>query len=291
MDLLRISCAHDLAYVPQYVGIASNYFAELGIDLRLRHGNGTVEDTVGAMERGEADLVLGSCVYGVRLAETGMTPVIVAQSNQQTRHVLAQRTASSADLQWVDLRGKSIVVYPGEAPTAWAAFSYGLTQAGLSLADIKPIIGYTAKDAIDEFIRGVGDLLFIDGEAALRSDLHPALLVCRQTGRLPWSVYMADRTAIGRNEPLFKRFSQGLRSIQRWLRAVDTESIAQAVAPHFTHYSPERLRQVIAFYRSLDLWAGTGDVRSDQLSRWSEGLRLGGLITADKHLTDYIDVL
>lgn len=291
VQTLTISCAHDLAYVPQYIGMARGFFAERGIAVTLRHGVGTVEDTVGAIDRGEADLLLGSCVYGVRLAETGMEPVLVAQSNQQTRHMLARRTEDSRDLSWADLRGKSIVIYPGEAPTAWAAFTYGLATAGLSLADIKPIFGFSARDAIAEFVRGVGDLLFIDGEATLRDDLFPALPVCGQTGRLPWSVYMASRRTVARKEPLLRQFADGLAASQEWLRSAETPEIAETVAPYFPQYAPERLREIVAFYRSLDLWAADSRLQMDALQRWSEALRLGGLLSPDRQLTDYLDVL
>ncbi|PSJ56851.1 ABC transporter substrate-binding protein [Pseudaminobacter soli (ex Li et al. 2025)] len=291
MDILKVSCAHDVAYVPQYAGLATGRFAQQSLDLSFYKSNGTVDDTVGAINRGDVDLLLGSCVYGLRLAETGMDPVIVAQSNQQTRHVVAQRTGSAEGLRWSDLRGKIIVVYPGEAPTAWAAFTYALSQAGLSLGDVKLIFGYTAQDAIEEFVRGVGDVLFVDGEAALRDDLPTLLPVSRQSGRLPWSVYMADRRMAERKGPLLARFAQALDDTQKWLAVQTAETIAATVAPYFPHYAPARLVSVIEFYRTLELWASTSTVQLDQLRRWSEALRLGGLLAPDKQLKDYLGVL
>jgi NitT/TauT family transport system substrate-binding protein len=285
-----VSCAHDIAYVPQYAGLATGRFAAQAIDLSFYRSNGTVEDTVGAVNRGDVDLLLGSCVYGLRLAETGMAPVIVAQSNQQTRHVLAQRRDGAERLQWRDLRGKTIVVYPGEAPTAWAAFTYALGKAGLSLGDVKLIFGYTARDAIEEYVRGVGDVFFVDGEAALRPDLEITLPTSRQSGRLPWSVYMADRARAASKAALLARFSAALDSTQKWLAAQDAATIARTVQPYFPHYTPERLREVIGFYRSLELWAETSVVQKDQLQRWSEALQLGGLLGPGKQLTDCLGV-
>lgn len=291
MDALRISCAHDLAYVPQYAGLATGRFAERSIDLSFYESNGTVEDTVGAVNRGDVDLLLGSCVYGLRLAETGMDPVIVAQSNQQTRHVLAQRKDGTAELRWGDLRGKCILVYPGEAPTAWAAFTYALQQAGLSLADVKLVIGFTARDAVAEFVRGVGDVFFVDGEAALDDGLRVTLPVGRQAGRLPWSVYMADRSVLTRKGPLLARFAVALDDTQKWLATESAETIARTVAPYFPNYTPERLLTIVAFYRSLDLWASASAVQLDQLDRWSKALRLGGLLAPDKQLQDFLSVV
>ena len=290
MDTLRISCAHDLAYVPQYAGLATGRFADRSIDLSFYKSNGTVEDTVGAVNRGDVDLLLGSCVYGLRLAETGMDPVIVAQSNQQTRHVLAQRNDGTPALGWADLRGKSIVLYPGEAPTAWAAFTWALAQAGLSLGDVKLIFGFSARDAVAEYIRGVGDVFFVDGEVALHDDLRVVLPVSRQAGRLPWSIYMADRAVEERKGPVLARFAAALDDTQKWLAAESDDTIADTVAPYFPQYSPERLRTIIAFYRSIELWATTSTVQRDQLARWSQALQLGGLLAADRQLTDYLGV-
>ena len=291
MDVLKISCAHDIAYVPQYAGLATGQFAKQSIDLAFYKSNGTVDDTVGAVNRGEVDLLLGSCVYGLRLAETGMDPVLVALSNQQTRHVVAQRADSAGDLRWHELRGKTIIVYPGEAPTAWAAFTYALEKAGLTLGDVKLVFGYTAKDALEEFVRGVGDVLFVDGEAALRSDLRTVLPVSRQAGRLPWSVYMAARSTLERKRPLLMKFAQALDETQKWLMAQTADTIARTVAPYFPHYAPERLAEVVEFYRSLELWASSSVVQQDQLQRWSEALQLGGLLAPGRKLTDDLGVL
>lgn len=291
MDTLRISCAHDLAYVPQYVGLATGRFAAQSIDLTFYKSNGTVEDTVGAVNRGDVDLLLGSCVYGLRLAETGMNPVIVAQSNQQTRHMLAQRLDGTAALAWPDLRGKTIVVYPGEAPTAWAAFVYALGRAGLTLADVKLIFGFTAEDAVAEFVRGVGDVFFVDGEVALRDDLRVTLPVSSQAGRLPWSVYLADRTVLEAKRQLFTRFAAALDDSQKWLAAQSAETIASTVAPYFPHYTPERLVRILACYQSISLWASTSAVQRDQLERWSTALQQNGLLAQGRQLTDHLGVV
>jgi NitT/TauT family transport system substrate-binding protein len=93
LDILRISCAQDVMYAPQYAGISTGLFAEHSIQLEFYKSDGTFEGTVGALNRGDVDLLLGTCLYGIRLAETGVSPVIIAQSNQQTRHVLALRAS------------------------------------------------------------------------------------------------------------------------------------------------------------------------------------------------------
>ncbi|WP_457584800.1 ABC transporter substrate-binding protein [Ensifer canadensis] len=291
MDTLRISCAHDLAYVPQYAGLATGRFAAHSIDLSFYKSNGTVEDTVGAVNRGDVDVLLGSCVYGLRLAETGMNPVIVAQSNQQTRHMLAQRVDGTPALTWPELRGKSIVVYPGEAPTAWAAFVYALRQAGLTLADVKLIVGFTAEDAVAEFLRGVGDVFFVDGEAGLRDDLRVTLPVSCQAGRLPWSVYMADRAVVEGRREIVARFSAALDDSQKWLAAQTPETIASTVAPYFPQYTRERIITIVTCYRSIDLWATTSAVQCDQLERWSTALQQNGLLAYGTGLTDHLGVV
>ncbi|WP_395448267.1 ABC transporter substrate-binding protein [Aminobacter sp. UC22_36] len=278
-------------YAPQYAGISTGLFSEQSIHLEFYRNNGSCEDTVGAVNRGEVDLLLGTCLYGVRLAETGVSPVVVAQSNQQTRHVLAQRADCSWHPQWSDLRGKAIVVHPGQTPTAWAAFAYALNNSGISLGEVKPIVGYTAEDAISEFVRGVGDVLFIDGDTALRDDLRIALPVSRQAGRLPWSVYMMDRRSIEPRRELLRRFAQALDHSLKWLRAETTETIARALAPFFPDVSPGRLLAVVELHRSLDLWAASSTLQLDQVKRWSDALELGGLIAPGRQLREYLDVL
>lgn len=291
MDTLRISCAQDVMYAPQYCGVSVGLFAEQSIRIEFHKNNGTCEDTVGAVNRGEVDLLLGTCLYGVRLAETGVNPVIVAQSNQQTRHVLAQRANDPCDLRWSDIRGKAIVVHPGQTPTAWAAFTYALKRSGFSLGEVKPIVGYTAENAIGEFIRGVGDALFIDGDTALRDDLRITLPVSRQAGRLPWSVYMVDRRHLEQKRELLLRFARALDNSLQWLRGETTEAIARAVVPFFPHFSAERLLAIVQLHRGLDLWAPSSALQLDQVRRWSEALELGGLIVPGRQLRDYLDVL
>jgi len=291
MDVLRISCAHAVTYVPHFAGLATGQFAKRDLSLAFYHGRGTVEDTVGAVNRGEVDLLLGSCVYGLRLAQTGIDPVVVAQINQQTHHVVAQRAGDAGGLNWADLRGKVMVVHPGGAPTAWAAFTYALGKAGLSTSDLKLVIGYTAADSIGEFARGVGDVFFAHGEAALEAGFQTTLPVCRQSGNLPWSVYMADRRLAERKQAAMLRFADALDSTQKWMQDVSTDVVVDAVLPYFPSYSRERLAAAVAYYRAIDLWTSSSDVRLDQLQRWSEALRLNGLLAPDKQLTDMLGVL
>lgn len=290
MDRLRISGPRSLAYVPQYAGMATGRFADRSIDVHLHEVQGTLEDVVGVLNRGEADLLLGSCLYGLRLSQTGIDPVVVAQLNQRTRHVIARREGAGP-MDWADLRGKTIVVCPDKLPTHWAAFTYALHKAGLDLGDVKLAFGYIAEDAIAEFIRGVGDVLYIDGELAARDGLEIGLRVSAQTGNLPWSVYMADRRFIAEKRPLFARFAAALDSAQKWVEAESAETVAQAVAPFFPQFTPEGLLAMIANYKRLDMWAPQSAVQRDQLQRWSEGLRLVGFLPPGRELTDYLEIL
>jgi len=168
---------------------------------------------------------------------------------------------------------------------------HALGQAGLTLADVKLIVGFTAQDAVAEFVRGVGDMFFVDGEVALRDDLRVTLPVSKKAGRLPWSVYMADRSVLKERGPALARFAEALDDTQKWLAAQSPETIAGTIASYFPQYEPQRLITIVAFYRSIGLWAPTSAVQRDQLARWSKALQEGGLLSPGRQLTDHLGVV
>ncbi|MDQ4212552.1 ABC transporter substrate-binding protein [Microbacterium sp. ASV81] len=287
---LRIACAHDLAYTPQYVGAELGFFEDQGLALEFVPHPAGVAGVVDTVRLGSADLVLGSLVYALRMHETGTDTHIVAQSNQQTRNVLMSRREDDATFRWADLRRRSIVLYPGEAPTAWAAFQEALHRHDLTTGDMQLIIGFTAADAVEEFVRGVGDYLFIDAEAALDDRLRCAATVADGAGALPWSIYSTSaEVAAARSEDLIA-FRRGLGEAQRWMLGHSASDIADVIGHRFPRYTRARLVQILERYLELNLWPDSADVRMDQILRWEGALRRNGLITTRNPVTEYLSI-
>ena len=288
--VLRIACAHDLAYTPQYVGLALGLFEDVGLRLDMVQYPPGVAGVVDTIPRGAADLLLGSLLYAVRLHETGTDTHIVTQSNQQTRNVLMVRPGAAEGFAWEDLRGRAILVYPGEAPTAWAAFQDALFQHGLTCGDVKLIFGYTAADAVDEFVRGVGDFLLIDAEAALDDRLAHAVAVSDGVGKLPWSIYSTSGEVVRTRGEDLNAFAIALSRAQSWIRSHDAAETAEVISPSFPQYAQPQVARILKRYLELDLWPESSKVQLDQVLRWEAGLRRGGLIGIGKPLTEVITV-
>mgnify|MGYP001155705611 CR=1 FL=1 len=248
-ESLSVASARHLAYAPQYAARELGFFSREGLDVDLVAC--PVGDTaiIHTLQRGDADLVLGSVLFALRMAEEGLSPRVVAQSNQQTRHWLMARGGSAAPFEWTALSGRSVLVYPNAVPTPWVAFREALVRKGICLDGIGLIIGYSAEQALAEFSRGVGDFLLVDPESVdPRLGLVEAASVAAAIGPVPWSVYCT------------------------------TSAIAARLAGLFPERGKGELATQVARYVRARLWVADARMDAAQFVTWDAALKRGGLM-------------
>jgi NitT/TauT family transport system substrate-binding protein len=286
MDPLRVASASHPAYAPQYVAGALGLFANRGLAVELLAQPAGSTAIVATLARGETDLVLGSMLFVLRARDEGLDPVIVAQSNQQVRHALVMRTGDAgAEFSWRGLGGKSVLVYPNPVPTPWIAFRAVMKTEGLSLDDVALIIGYGAAEAVSEFRRGVGDYLLVDPEGIDMTGLSEVARLADALGPVPWSVYCTTRDLANARREEIGAYRAALAEAIEWLDGHDGAAAAALIGKYFPNLAPARLAADMERYVAARLWVPGACLAPDQLWRWQQALRDGGLLGADQSLT------
>lgn len=275
---LSVASARHPAYAPQYIAEALGFFVGEGIEVELvacPAGDSAIIDT---LRNGAADLVLGSVLFALRMAEEGHRPVLVAASNQQTRHWLLARSALPAFV-WSRLRGASVIVSPTNVPTPWVAFRQALFNAGVALDDVALVIGYTAEHALAEFVRGVGDFLLVDPESIdPATGLHEVASVAAALGPVPWSVYCTTAQRAAEQAETIAAFCRAIAAAVGWLYENPWQEAARLLAAGFPDKSASQIGAQLARYREARVWVPDAVIEPVQIERWDAALRRGGLM-------------
>jgi NitT/TauT family transport system substrate-binding protein len=275
---LTVASAHHLAYAPQYVARECGFFARENVDVKLvgcPAGDSAIIDT---LKTGQADLVLGSVLFPLRMAQEGLSPVLVAQSNQNTRHWLLAREEQPG-FSWDCLRGRTVVVFPTNVPTPWVAFRQALHNKGIALDDVALAIGYSAGQAIAEFRRGVGDFLLVDPEAIdPDAGLKEVAPVADALGPVPWSVYCTTSTLATARRDAISAFRKAISAAASWLYESPAHEAAPALSTTFADKSMDEIESQVARYRHARLWVPDAEVDPAHIASWNAALRRGGLM-------------
>lgn len=278
-ERLSVASARHLAYAPQYVARQLGLFAREDLDVELIPCPVGDSAIIRTLQGGEADLVLGSVLFTLRMAQEGLSPLIVAQSNQQTRHWLMARQEPAAPFEWTALRGRSVLVYPNPVPTPWAAFREAVAGKGVSLDEIGLIIGYSAEQAIAEFARGVGDFLLVDPESVdPRFGFAEVASVADAVGPLPWSIYCTTSAVAGERARAIAALRAGIAAAAAWLYDNPPRQAAALLAPAFPDRDPDDVALQIGRYARARLWVADAGLDAAQFVRWDRALKRGGLM-------------
>ncbi len=148
----RIDLTIGLTYIPNvqfspfYVARDLGLFAEMGLDVTLRH-HGAQEDSFGALLGGEEDIVFASGDEAVVASASGSSIATFGTGFQQFPGVLLA-PADSGITTVEDLRGRTIGL-PGHFGSSYYTVLAALHLAGLDAEDVTlQDIGYTQVTAL-----------------------------------------------------------------------------------------------------------------------------------------------
>lgn len=280
MTPLRIASYQSPSYAPQYVAAALGAYEEHGVQVEFvttRPGFGLAL----AVAAGEADALVGNLWFALRFGREEDPWVPFAQVNQQCRYLVAARRDGGRDgFAWSALRDRAVIV-PSDAPTPWVAFREAVRRQELSLDDIKVVPGYSNRDAVGEFVAGVGDFLLIDCELGLGDGLVEVADVASVIGPVPWSVYCAPRSTVLRRRDDLERFRRALGVAQRWVTEHGGDEIGAAIDGQLPNFETGALKRIADRYKRLRMWCAEPMPDAGQAARWNEMLVRWGLLSGE----------
>src|SRR5690625_3312810 len=123
----------DVQFAPFYVAEARGYYEDAGVDVSLRH-HGASEALFGALEAGEADLVVAGGDDMLQARSAGV-PVVTVATNYEEYPVVLIVPADSDITTAADLAGHSVGI-PGPFGETYFGLLALLDSAGLTAEDV-----------------------------------------------------------------------------------------------------------------------------------------------------------
>jgi len=248
---------HSIFYAPLPVAIHGGHFAAEGLEVDPET-RALAAGTVGALQRGDADVALSGIMRSFELADRGdAPPVHFAAVNDRNGFFLLSRHPQPS-FGWSDLIGRTVISFGG-APTPWLCMQAVLRRHGVDPARVTFLRGLSTDDAVGafrarkaEFIEHgppVVDQLMADGTGHLVASMGDA------TGPVPFSSFMATRETLARDRERLARFVRGLVRAQRWMAASDASEIAAVIAPAFGDVDPRIRVAAVERYLRQSTWA------------------------------------
>jgi NitT/TauT family transport system substrate-binding protein len=282
---------HSIFYAPLPVAIHGGHFAAEGLEVDPETP-ALASGTVGALQRGDADVALSGIMRSFELADRGETPPVhFANVNDRNGFFLLARQAQPS-FGWSDLIGRTVISFGG-APTPWLCMQAVLRRHGVDPARVTFLRGLSTEDAIGAFRARKGefiehgppvvDQLMADGTGHLVASMGDA------TGPVPFSSFMATRETLARDRERLVRFVRGLVRAQRWMAASGASEIAAVLAPAFADVDPPIRVAAVERYLRQSTWARDPVLTRTGFDALQTILLDGGFIKRPHRFEDLVD--
>ncbi|MCL2702057.1 MAG: ABC transporter substrate-binding protein [Defluviitaleaceae bacterium] len=249
---------HSIFYAPQYVALELGFFEEEGLEIILTVGNGA-DRTMTALITGEADIGLMGTEAALYVYNEGREDFAVAfaQLTQRAGNFLVAR-AEMPDFTWNDVAGATIIGgRAGGMPQM--VLEYIVRQNGMDpKADVEILTNLQFTSTAGAFTGGIGDFTVEFEPSAFALEQagigHVVAYLGRDSGAIPYTVYMATQSYIENNAEIIQRFTNAIQRGMTWVAEHSSMEIAEAIHPHFREFTIEDLAFMIERHKQLDAW-------------------------------------
>lgn len=76
-----------------------------------------------------------------------------------------------------------------------------------------------------------------------------------ESGRLPYTVFMAKKSYIDKNEEIIQKFTNAVQRAQKWVDSQPVEAIAESIAPFFQDTEKDIIIRVVQRYKEQGSYA------------------------------------
>lgn len=112
----------------------------------------------------------------------------------------------------------------------------------------------------------------------------------KDSGYVPYTVYMATKDYIASNPEIIQKFTNATYKGQLWVNSHTPKEIAEVIAPQFTESDIETLTKIIDRYQSQDTWKENPIFEEESLTLiediMEEGGELENCVPYDKYINN-----
>jgi NitT/TauT family transport system substrate-binding protein len=283
-------------FLPHFVAAKLGYFTEEQVDVEFvwaPPGNYLAKSgQIPAVLAGEADFTVGGPMVTMRMQADGTARLMnFCALVQHNPWFLATREPTSG-FKWSDLIGKTVLDVGG-ITTAALSLRWLLKRNGVDEAQVKIVeTGTDDVQGIAKFLEGEGDYVFHSlhalGPYVADGKLFVAKALADDTGKVPWSAYIAKPETIAARAEEFDGFVRAIGRALKWVAEATPEAITDLVLDYYPGYPREGFMAVVAAYKAIDVWAPTPLIAEADFANFRGLLTDIGWISADIPYADQV---
>ncbi|NMO97076.1 ABC transporter substrate-binding protein [Paenibacillus lemnae] len=224
-------------YAPQYVAIEKGFFKEEGLDVELQTTFGG-DKTMTALLSGGIDIALVGSETSIYVYQQGAEdPVINFAQLTQTDGTFLMARDQEKEFNWDMLKG-SVFLGQRKGGMPQMAGEFTLRSKGIDpQQDLDLIQNIDFANIASAFASGTGEYVqLFEPQASIFEREGKGKVVASfgvESGHLPYTVFMAKQSYMGKNKDTVQKFTNALYKAQQWVGSHTAEEIADAILPYF----------------------------------------------------------
>lgn len=289
-NVIRVNeVTHSIFYAPLYIAINNGYFDDYGIKVELTNGGGS-DKSMTAVISGTADIGLMGPETAVYVAAQGRNdlPVVFGQLTKRDGSFIVGRE-NIENFSWSDLEGKEILGgRRGGMPAMM--LEYAIKQNNINCT-----INYDVAfdNLTGAFMGGTGD--FVTAFEPVASTIekngkgYVLASVGAESGEVPFTAFMANRSYINNNKDNVKNFLKAIRRAYNFLVSANIDDIVDSLRQSFDGTSDGLIKQSIQSYIAIDAWASSPIMTEVAYNNLIKVLKSSGTLTQDISYSNIVD--
>jgi NitT/TauT family transport system substrate-binding protein len=283
----------SIFYAPQYVALSQGFFAEEGLNVELTTTAGG-DKTMTALLSGAIDIGLVGSETSIYVHQQGSNdPVTNFAQVTQTDGTFLFSRKPIANFQWSMLKGTTFLGQrKGGMPQM--AGEFALKKKGIDPhKDLNLIQNVEFANIPAAFASGTGDFVqLFEPQAAIFEKEGRGYVVASfgvESGRLPYTVYMAKKSYIEKNKETIQKFTNAIYKAQKWVAEKSPDEIAEAVMPFFADTDKEIVKTVVKRYKDQGSFAEDPIVDEDEWNHLQDVMQEAGELKQRAAHQDLVD--
>ncbi|WP_438445736.1 ABC transporter substrate-binding protein [Gorillibacterium sp. sgz5001074] len=249
----------SIFYAPEYVALSQGFFQEEGLEVEFQTIPGGDKVTT-ALLSGQIDVALVGAETSIYVQNQGAEDPIInfAQLTQTDGTFLVSRK-KLASFDWSMLKGSSFLGQrKGGMPQMAGEFT--LKKKGIDPhKDLQLTQNVEFANIPSAFASGTGDYVqLFEPTATVFEREGKGFVVAsfgKESGKLPYTVFMAKKSFIGKNAGTIQRFTNAIQKAQKWVEGKSVAEIKDAVLPYFKDVDPAVVEGVVKRYKEQGSFA------------------------------------
>lgn len=259
-DKLKVGeVTRSVFYAPQYVALEKGFFKEEGLEVELQTTFGG-DKTMTALLAGSIQVALVGAETSVYVHQQGAEDKVInfAGLTQTDGTFLVARNKTES-FDWEQLKGSTFLGQrKGGMPQM--AGEYTLNQHGIDPhKDLNMIQNIDFANIAAAYASGTGDYVqLFEPQASIMEKEGKGYVVASfgtESGKLPYTVYMAKESYMNQNEEKLQKFTKALYKAQKWVKEHSPEETVAVIAPYFKDTDPAILASSVKRYKEQGTYA------------------------------------